>query len=88
MFTQRSAATSPHALEKRAGQNLMINLPKRLFQLPATFEGRCGAANRSAAGSSRGGGESFTWNQIVHLSFVTGCDLWSLNAFPSIYVFE
>jgi hypothetical protein len=24
-FTQRSAATSLHALEKRAGQNLMIN---------------------------------------------------------------
>ena len=38
------------------------------FQLPAPFEGRCGTANRSAAGSSRCGGNSLTLNKIVHLS--------------------
>jgi len=56
-------------------------LTSMLFQLPVPFEGRCGTANRSSACSSRGGGESFTLNQSVHLSLVTGCDLWSLNAF-------
>ena len=75
-FTQHSAAAPLRALENRPighGRNQSL-------QLPAPFEGRCGTANRSAAsGSSRGGGESLTLNQIVHLSLVTGCDRWSLN---------
>ena len=53
----------------------------QLLQLPALFEGRCGKANRSSAGSSQGCSESFTLNQIVHLSLVTGCGFWSLNSF-------
>jgi hypothetical protein len=84
MFTQRSAATSPHALEKRAGQNLMITLPKRLFSCQQRL--RAGVVPQIALQHSSG--KSFTLNQSVHLSLVTGCDLWSLNAFPSICVFE